>query len=126
RPRKNRPPPNRPSPRSETPPAARAAPAPLPASCCSDRDVSPWPGASLFRMTIAGATGSAAALAAAREFGRRLRARFGSRVVDLRLFGSTARGEAHEESDVDIAVVLDTVDWDTRAQAIDLATTVGL
>lgn len=77
-------------------------------------------------MTIAGATGSAAALAAAREFGRRLRARFGSRVVDLRLFGSTARGEAHEESDVDIAVVLDTVDWDTRAQAIDLATTVGL
>jgi len=81
----------------------------------------------MFSMVLAGATtGSAAALVAARDYGHRLRERFGSRVIDVRLFGSTARGEAHEESDVDIAVVLDTVDWETRAQAIDLATTVGL
>lgn len=88
--------------------------------------VARWAGATILQMVIAGAAGSAAALAAAREYGRRLRERFGPRVVDLRLFGSTARGEAHEESDVDIAVVLDAVDWETRAQAIDLATTVGL
>lgn len=40
---------------------------------------------------------------------------FGSRLEELRLYGSYARGEAHEESDVDVLVVLDWVepgDWD--------------
>ena len=32
---------------------------------------------------------------------------FGPRVVELRLFGSYARGEAHEDSDVDVLVVID-------------------
>jgi predicted nucleotidyltransferase len=38
-----------------------------------------------------------------------LRARFGSRLVSVRLFGSYARGDAHEESDVDCLVLLDEV-----------------
>lgn len=38
-----------------------------------------------------------------------LRDRFGSRLVEVRLFGSYARGEAHEDSDVDCLVLLDHV-----------------
>jgi predicted nucleotidyltransferase len=36
-------------------------------------------------------------------------AKFGSRLLEMRLFGSYARGTAHEGSDVDVAVVLDRV-----------------
>ncbi len=60
------------------------------------------------------------------ELARALRERFGGSVVDVRLFGSFARAEADEESDVDVAVVLDRVDWKTRCQVIDLATDTGL
>ena len=38
-----------------------------------------------------------------------LRTRFGPRLVSVRLFGSYARGEAHEESDVDCLILLDHV-----------------
>ena len=37
----------------------------------------------------------------------RLRDVFGDRVHDVRLFGSYARGEAHEDSDVDVLVLVD-------------------
>jgi predicted nucleotidyltransferase len=37
----------------------------------------------------------------------RLQARFGARLVELRLYGSVARGTANEDSDVDVLVVLD-------------------
>ncbi len=43
------------------------------------------------------------------EYRRRLVARLGDRLVELRLFGSHARGEARPDSDVDVAVVLDEV-----------------
>jgi predicted nucleotidyltransferase len=36
-----------------------------------------------------------------------LRERFGGRLRELALFGSKARGEAHEDSDVDVLVVVD-------------------
>ncbi len=36
-----------------------------------------------------------------------LQRRFGNRIRDLRLFGSRARGEGHEESDLDVLVVID-------------------
>ena len=55
-----------------------------------------------------------------------LRRRHGAALIDLRLFGSFARGEADEESDVDVAVVLEHVDWRTRGAVIDLATDTGL
>lgn len=60
------------------------------------------------------------------EYAAALRERFGRSVVALRLFGSHARGEAHEDSDVDVAVVLDRVDWDTKRQVIDIATDISL
>lgn len=62
----------------------------------------------------------------AARFARALRERYDAAVVDVRLFGSFARGVAHEESDVDLAVVLERADWETRRDVIDLATDVGL
>ena len=41
------------------------------------------------------------------EYARRLRGVFGERLVELRLFGSFARGEANEDSDVDVLVLVD-------------------
>jgi predicted nucleotidyltransferase len=60
------------------------------------------------------------------RFADELRRRFGRAVIDVRLFGSFARSEADEESDVDVAVVMDRADWRTRCKVIDLATDVGL
>jgi predicted nucleotidyltransferase len=42
-----------------------------------------------------------------------LQARFGEQLVDVWLFGSRARGDAHPDSDIDVLVVLD--DPDTQA-----------
>ena len=39
-----------------------------------------------------------------------LQARFASQLVDVLLFGSKARGEAHSDSDVDLVVILDRPD----------------
>ncbi len=44
------------------------------------------------------------------EYRERLVAKFGGRLLDLKLFGSYARGTARQDSDVDVAVVLDRVD----------------
>jgi len=63
---------------------------------------------------------------AAARFAQELRRRYGKAVLDVRLFGSFARGEADEDSDVDVAVVLERVDWTTQRDVIDLATDVGL
>ncbi len=49
--------------------------------------------------------------AALGEFLGRLRMRFGEHVRRVILFGSRARGEGDEESDVDVLVVLDDGDW---------------
>ncbi len=40
------------------------------------------------------------------DFRARVEAEFGDRLLDLRLYGSWARGEQHEESDVDVLVVV--------------------
>jgi uncharacterized protein len=45
----------------------------------------------------------------AEEAARRLDAAYGDRLQEVVLFGSWVRGEAHEESDVDLLVVLDEV-----------------
>ena len=42
------------------------------------------------------------------------------------MFGSFARGEANEESDVDLAVVLERLDWQTQKEVLDLAADLGL
>jgi uncharacterized protein len=57
---------------------------------------------------------------------RRLRERFGADLVDVRLFGSYARGEAHDGSDVDVFVLLRTLTFAVRAAVLDLAADVSL
>ena len=42
----------------------------------------------------------------AREFADWLRAELGDIVLDVRVFGSTARGEVHDESDVDVFLLV--------------------
>jgi predicted nucleotidyltransferase len=54
-------------------------------------------------------------------FARGLRARFGPRLRAIRLFGSYARGEAHEDSDVDCLVLLDRVEAADDRAVTDLA-----
>jgi predicted nucleotidyltransferase len=54
------------------------------------------------------------------RFARGMRARFGARLLDLRLFGSRARGEGHEESDVDVLVVVDGLTWAEGREITDL------
>jgi predicted nucleotidyltransferase len=50
-----------------------------------------------------------------------VRGRFGTRVAGIRLFGSYARGEATEDSDVDCLVLLDRVDQHDDRAIINLA-----
>ena len=63
---------------------------------------------------------------AARRFAGALRERYGEALLDVRLFGSCARGEMREDSDVDVAVVLRAVDRRTKRDVIDLASSIGL
>jgi hypothetical protein len=60
------------------------------------------------------------------EFHRRLRARFGDRVRHVRLFGSYARGEAHEESDIDIIALVRDLTWQEKGESVDIATEISL
>lgn len=60
------------------------------------------------------------------EFGRRLRDRFGPRVHQVKVFGSYARGAAHEASDVDVLVVLDELSREEKLEVIDLSVDVTL
>jgi len=57
----------------------------------------------------------------AEEAARRLADVYGDRLRQVILFGSWARGQAHEESDVDLVVVLDQVDDRTseRERVVD-------
>ena len=52
------------------------------------------------------------------RFSAALRCRFGDRLAEMRLFGSHARGDAREESDVDVLVLIKDV---TRVEADDVA-----
>jgi predicted nucleotidyltransferase len=50
-----------------------------------------------------------------------LQERFGHQLVDVLLFGSKARGEAHPDADVDVAVILDHPDAQDLSDARGLA-----
>jgi predicted nucleotidyltransferase len=60
-------------------------------------------------------------IAVARAYRRLLDERFGDRVLDVRVFGSSARGDADEDSDVDVAVVISGLTEPERTLAVDLA-----
>jgi predicted nucleotidyltransferase len=55
-----------------------------------------------------------------------LRAAFGGRLRDVRLFGSYARGEASEDSDVDVLVLVDELAPAEIAAVSDAATKIAL
>ena len=55
------------------------------------------------------------------RFGLALRERFGGRLSEVVLFGSRARGEAHEDSDVDVLVVIDDLSDGERLAVLDVA-----
>jgi len=55
------------------------------------------------------------------ELARRCRERFGERVLDVRLFGSWARGEARADSDVDVFVLLEGADRQEERVLLDVA-----
>lgn len=61
-----------------------------------------------------------------RELEAALRSSFGARLRDVQLFGSYARGEATEDSDVDVLVLIDELAQVEIARVSDCASTVAL
>ena len=55
----------------------------------------------------------------------RLRATFGERLPDVRLFGSKVRGDDHDESDIDVLVLVDRLDWETFVVIHEAADTIS-
>lgn len=55
-----------------------------------------------------------------------LRAEFGPRLLDIRLFGSKARGTWHEESDIDVLVLIEDCSWDDRQKVVRTASSISL
>jgi len=47
-------------------------------------------------------------------------------LVQLKLFGSKARGDSHPESDIDVLIVLSGYDWDTEKAVYDLCTDISI
>ena len=62
----------------------------------------------------------------ARDFAAHARARFGRRLRDIRLYGSAARGDWREGSDVDVLVVLDDVRPPDREWIAETVTRLGV
>jgi predicted nucleotidyltransferase len=89
----------------------------------------PAPGAATYHLAVVATISAAAVLARLSPDERgwvtalrdQLRSRLGPRLRDLRLFGSKVRGDDHEESDIDILVLLDRRDEPTAGAIIDAA-----
>jgi predicted nucleotidyltransferase len=76
-------------------------------------------------MTPLPATLSDSEAAAIREFVAKARALLGPELRAVRLFGSRARGEGHEHSDIDLALVVGSYGRARRHTIYDLAFDVG-
>lgn len=55
------------------------------------------------------------------EFKKKVQKQVGSGLMQLRLFGSRARGEGHEDSDLDILVLLKEASTAVRASLFEIA-----
>lgn len=62
---------------------------------------------------------------AVERFRERLKEELGPRLRDLRIYGSKVRGEAHEESDIDLLVLVDGNDHQTTWRIIDIAASIN-
>jgi predicted nucleotidyltransferase len=60
------------------------------------------------------------------DFANRVRHTLASNVVELKLFGSRANGDATDESDIDILVVVNTANLLTEDRVLDIAFEVNL
>jgi predicted nucleotidyltransferase len=69
---------------------------------------------------------SPSAAAALGEFARKVRATLGSNLEAIKLFGSSARGEADPESDLDVLIVVGDRRLESEDAVLDLAFDVNL
>jgi predicted nucleotidyltransferase len=60
------------------------------------------------------------------EYIEHIRGRFSDRILAVILFGSKARGDADDESDIDLLVLVDVEDNDFRSELWDIAFDVSL
>ena len=58
---------------------------------------------------------------AVREFARLLRSKYGHVIKEIILFGSKARGERRQDSDIDILIVLNGISFEIKKAISDLA-----
>lgn len=60
------------------------------------------------------------------DYVSRLRGELGDQIVELRLFGSKARGEGRAESDIDVLVIVEEADTAIENLVVDIAFDVNL
>jgi len=60
------------------------------------------------------------------EFKAALEQSLGSQLIELKLFGSKARGDDRPNSDIDVLVIVATDDWRIRDKVYDVATDILL
>jgi predicted nucleotidyltransferase len=59
------------------------------------------------------------------SFRDRVRELLGERLRDLRLYGSKVRGDSHEDSDIDLLVLVNDLDFESKLSIIDLASSIS-
>lgn len=60
------------------------------------------------------------------EFVHRLQGEYATQILGIFLYGSQARGEQEESSDVDILVISNTKDWHFKHEVSNIASDIGL
>jgi predicted nucleotidyltransferase len=63
---------------------------------------------------------------ALRRFREAVEKALGATLVEMKLFGSKARGDARKDSDLDVLVVASSADWRLRDTVTDIATDILL
>ncbi len=63
---------------------------------------------------------------AIRKFCQLVRERLGTNLVEIRLFGSKARGTSNEGSDIDLLVLTANHDWAIEQSVVDVAVNINL
>ena len=61
-----------------------------------------------------------------KQFKTHIKQTLGSRLVELKLFGSKASGDDQPDSDIDVLVIVTTDDWHLRDKIYDVATDILL
>lgn len=56
------------------------------------------------------------------KFKKEVESQFGARLTAVKLFGSKVSGDVHEESDIDVLVLVKNLSWKEKNGVIDLAT----